>query len=67
MNDDEFDPENVGSIYWRKASNYVWNSTDLAPEDIVRGIIETVHVGDYEKLLAMYREVKGKYEWLRTG
>lgn len=65
--DDNFDPENVGSIYWRKGSDDAWNSTDLDPKDIVSGTIETVHVGDYEKLMAMYREVKGKYDWLRDG
>jgi hypothetical protein len=63
--DDHWDPEEVGSIWWVIESDGNWKTGD---HNALQGdTIETVEIGDFEKLLAMYREVKGKYEWLRTG
>jgi len=63
--DDKFDPENVGSIFWLLESDGNWVTGDHS--GMQGDTIETVEIRDYENLLAMYLEVKGKYDWMRKG
>lgn len=58
----DFDPEKVGSIFWLLESDGNWVTGDHS--GMQGDTIQTVEIGDYEKLLAMYLEIKGKYERL---
>lgn len=56
MSQDIFDPEKVGSIYWKIGSDGAWQSDDLSAEDKNKGTIETVHVSDFSKLENLYND-----------
>ena len=60
---EDFDPDRVGSILWRLGSDGKWSTRDHS--GMQGDTIETVEVGDYNNLLAMYNDVKGKYDWMR--
>ena len=51
--DAPFDPEKVGSILWRLGSGGDWRTEDHS--GMQGDTIESVEVGDYDKLLAMWR------------
>ncbi len=55
-----FNPDDVGSMVWRKRSDGMWSCTDVPSED--GDSVETVHIKDFEALLSLYREALGRLQ-----
>jgi hypothetical protein len=53
-----FDPDKVGSMVWELGSNGSWSTRDHS--GMQGDTIETVEIGDYEQLLALYRAEQKK-------
>lgn len=57
---ENFDPEEVGSMVWCTTDDgKTWDTLDASVNDD-GPMIETVHVDDYNRLLALYKELKSK-------